>query len=531
MHDNLGDSAPVTVPPTRPSDRLVATSPLQSDADRKRLANVHPADWQNPSPAGRYHLVVIGAGTAGLVSAAIAAGLGARVALVERALMGGDCLNVGCVPSKALIRTARAWHEARTAAARFGGPAATGSGDFDTAMAHMRHIRAALSSVDAASRFRDLGVDVYFGSARFTDVASVRVRGDDQRETPLQFRRAIVATGGRASAPPIDGLTETGYLTNETVFDLDELPPRLLVIGGGPIGCELAQAFARLGSQVTILNAGSRLLAREDADASSIIERALVADGVELRQNVEILAARRDSDGCTLTYEVDGRRVECRGDRILVAAGRAANVEDLGLERAGVRFSDKGIDVNDRFRTSNHRIFAIGDCASTYQFTHAADAQARLAVPNALFHGIGGGKASSLVMPWCTYTSPEVAHVGLSASEVAESGGAVETITVPLAHVDRAVLDRDTEGFFRVHLARGSDRILGATLVSAHAGETISEITAAMSNGIGLSGLGKTIHPYPTQAEAIRKAADAYRRQRLTPRAKGLFDLYFRMWR
>ncbi len=527
----MSDAAPATVAPQGAADRLAVASRLYPDADRQWLANVHPADWRNPSPASRYHLVVIGAGTAGLVSAAIAVGLGARVALVERALMGGDCLNVGCVPSKALIRAARAWHETRTAAARFGGPAATGSGDFAAAMARMRGRRAELSGVDAASRFRDLGVDVFLGSARFTGVTGIIVQGDDQCETPLQFRRAIVATGGRAAAPPIDGLTETGYLTNETVFDLDALPRRLLVIGGGPIGCELAQAFARLGSQVTILDAGSHLLAREDADAAAIVERALVADGVELRQRVKILAARRDGDGRTLTYEVDGRRAECHGDRILVAAGRAANVEGLGLESAGVRFSHAGIEVDDRFRTSNHRVFAIGDCASKYQFTHAADAQARLAVPNALFHGIGGGKASDLVMPWCTYTSPEVAHVGIGARDVVESGDAVETITVPLAQVDRAVLDGDAEGFFRVHLARGSDRILGATLVSAHAGETISEITAAMSNGIGLSALGKTIHPYPTQAEAIRKAADTHRRQRLTPRAKGVFGLYFRMWR
>ncbi|MDQ2665647.1 MAG: FAD-dependent oxidoreductase, partial [Gemmatimonadota bacterium] len=410
-------------------------------------------------------------------------------------------------------------------------PAATGSGDFAAAMTRMRTLRADLSAVDSAARFRDLGVDVFLGSARFTGASSISVRGDDQRDIPLHFRRAIIATGGRAAAPEIVGLEETGYLTNETVFDVDVLPRRLLVIGGGPIGCELAQAFARLGSQVTILDAGAQLLAREDADAAAIVERALVADGVVLRQGVKILAAHRDDDGCTLTYEMDGRRAECHGDQILVAAGRAPNVEGLGLETAGVQFDHNGIDVNDRFRSSNHHVFAIGDCASKYQFTHAADAQARLVVPNALFYGIGGGKASDLVMPWCTYTSPEVAHVGIGAREVAESGDAVETITIPLAQVDRAVLDGDTDGFFRVHLARGSDRILGATLVSNHAGETISEVTAAMTNGIGLSGLGKTIHPYPTHAEAIRKAADAYRRQRLTPRAKGLFSFYFRLWR
>ncbi len=503
---------------------------LQSEVDRQWRANVHPADWRNPTPSDRYHLVVIGAGTAGLVSAAIAVGLGARVALVERNLMGGDCLNVGCVPSKGVIRAARAWHEAHTAAARFNGPAASGAGDFAAVMARVREHRAEMSAVDSASRFRDIGVEVFLGSARFTGATSISVRGNDGRETPLQFRRAIIASGGRAAAPAIDGLADTGYLTNETVFDLEQLPRRLLVIGGGPIGCELAQAFARFGSQVTLLNSGPQLLPREDAEAAAIVERALVADGVDLRQRVKILAARRAGEIRTLEYEVDGRRRECSGDEILVAAGRAPNVDGMGLDEAGVRYDKKGIDIDDRFRTSNRRVFAIGDCASKFQFTHAADAQARRVVPNALFFGMGGGKGSTLVMPWCTFTSPEVAHVGITAETVAATEDAVETITVPLASVDRAILDGDTDGYFRVHLARGSDRILGATLVSDHAGETISEVTAAMTNGIGLTGLGATIHPYPTHAEAIRKAADAYRRQRLTPRAKQLFALFFRFF-
>jgi pyruvate/2-oxoglutarate dehydrogenase complex dihydrolipoamide dehydrogenase (E3) component len=309
------------------------------------------------------------------------------------------------------------------------------------------------------------------------------------------------------------------------------MPARLLVVGGGPIGCEMAQAFARFGSEVTILNAGDRLLAHDDSDAANVVERALVDEGVTVTHRARVHEARRDGVERTLSYEVDGRDATITGNAILVAAGRAPNVEGLGLDAAGVRYGEKGIDVDDSFRTSNRRVFAIGDCASRHQFTHAADAQARLAVPNALFFGLGGGKASALVMPWCTYTSPEVAHVGMSAAEVAHAGDRVETITIPFAEVDRAVLDDSTEGFFRVHLARGSDRILGATLVSEHAGETISEVTAAMVNGVGLGGLGRTIHPYPTQAEAIRKAADAYRRGKLTPSAKRLFAFFFRVFR
>ena len=505
-----------------------ASTRAAESLDAQYRANVAPADWQNPTPAGRYHLVVIGAGTAGLVSAAIAVGLGARVALVERHQMGGDCLNVGCVPSKGMLRAARAWHGARTAAADFGGPVATGDGDFAAAMTRMRTLRAEMSRVDAASRFRGLGVDVFLGEGRFVARDAIAVRDRNGHEASLRFRRAIIATGARAAVPPIQGIEETGYLTNETVFELESRPSRLLVVGGGPIGCELAQAFARLGSAVTVLNADARLLPKEDPDASRIVEQSLINDGVTIHHQARVVSARRDGNTRVLGYERSGQPAEVQGDAILVAAGRAPNVEGLGLDAADVRHSRKGIDVSERFRTSNRRVFAIGDCASRFQFTHAADAQARLAVPNALFFGAGGGKASDLVMPWCTYTSPEVAHVGMTAEEAAASPDAIQTITIPLGEVDRAVLDGDTAGFFRVHLARGSDRIRGATFVAAHAGEMISEVTAAMVNGIGLGGLGRTIHPYPTHAEAIRKAADAYRRTRLTPLAKRVFALFFR---
>ncbi len=512
-----------------PSGSHPAPAHAPGDWDGLRLNNVHPSQWRNPEPAGRYHLVVIGAGTGGLVSAAIAVGLGARVALIERHFMGGDCLNTGCVPSKGLLRAARAWHDARTAAERFGGPRVSGDGDFPAAMTRMKRVRAEMSRVDSAARYRELGVDVFFGEAAFTSHDAVTVRGVDDLTASIRFRRAIIASGGRAAVPPIDGLADAGFLTNENVFEIDALPPRLLVIGGGPIGCELAQAFARLGSAVTLLNADRQLLAREDADAARAVEASLAHEGVVVHHRAKVIAARRTGDVRTLAYKVDEQTAEVSGDAILVATGRAPNVEGLGLSAAGVEYGPKGIDVDDRFRTTNRRVFAIGDCASKYQFTHAADAQARLVVANALFFGLGGGKASSLVMPWCTYTSPEVAHVGITAEEVEVAGDGVVSITIPFTDVDRAVLDGDDQGFLRVHLARGSDRILGATLVADHAGEMISELTAAMVNRIGLGGLGKTIHPYPTQAEAIRKAADAYRRGRLTPRVKRLFEYFFRV--
>ena len=491
--------------------------------NRALLANVHPADWVNPAPAARYHLVVVGAGTAGLVSAAGAAGLGARVALVERHLMGGDCLNVGCVPSKAIIRAARAWEEARQAAARFGGPAAAGASSFGAAMERMRRLRAGISPHDSAERFRDLGIDVFLGDGRFTAPNTVEVEG-----RRLRFRRAVIATGARAAVPPLPGLAETGYRTNETIFNLTELPRRLAVLGCGPIGCELAQAFARFGSEVTLLGRPPRLLRREDADAAAIVAAAMARDGVRLELGVESTAARRDGPDKVLAIAGEGGRRELRVDEILVATGRQPNVEGLGLEAAGVRATPQGVEVDDRLRTSNPRIYACGDVSSRFQFTHVADAQARLVIQNALFFPLG--KASALTVPWCTYTSPEIAHVGLYERDARDRGLEVETLTVPLADNDRAILDGEDEGFLRLHLERGGDKILGATLVAEHAGDMLGELCLAITKGIGLGSIASVIHPYPTQGEVVKKAADTWRRGKLTPRARKLFSWWFRVF-
>jgi len=488
--------------------------------NQELVANVHPPDWVNPEPRGRYHLVVLGGGTAGLVTAAIAAGLGARVALVERHLLGGDCLNVGCVPSKAMIAAARQWQAAGEASSAFSGPRVTGPGDFSEVMARLRRIRAGLSRLDGARRFRDLGVDVYLGEGRFTGRDTLIVAG-----RTLRFRRAVVATGARASTPPTPGLDRAGYLTNETVFGLTELPRRLIVLGGGPVGSELAQAFARLGSQVTLVELESHILPREDADAAGIVARVMAAHGVRVLPQARGQRAERRGVTRILHVEQGERTEELAADQLLVAAGRAPNVEGIGLEAAGVAYDQRGVTVDDRLRTSNPRIFAVGDICSRHRFTHAADAQARLVVGNALFFGIGGGRASRLVVPWVTYTSPEIAHVGMYEHEAER----VQTITVPLAEVDRAVLDGQEDGFFRVHLREGTDRILGATLVAEHAGEMIGEVALAMTAGIGLGRIGATIHPYPTQSEVFRKAADVWRRTKLTVRARRVMALFFRL--
>jgi len=513
------------------TDGAAMLQQLESDADavvmepfdrynRELVANVHPADWVNPTPDAQYHLVAIGAGTAGLVSAVGAAGLGARSALIERHLMGGDCLNVGCVPSKGVISASRAWHEARHARQLFGGPEATGPGDFGAAMERMRRLRAGISHHDSAARFRDLGVDVFLGSGRFTGPDTIEVGGKQ-----LRFRRAVIATGGRAAAPPIPGLEDVEYLTNETIFTLTQLPPRLGIIGAGPIGCEMAQSFARFGSQVTVLEMGPHVLAREDADAAAIVQAAMLRDGVQLEFGVNVLRVPARGGHKVVVFERDGHELETKVDALLVAVGRAPNVEGLGLEAAGVQYNRYGVKVDDRLRTTNKRVYACGDVASRFKFTHTADAQARIVIQNALFYG--RSKASSLVIPWCTYTSPEIAHVGMYEKQAREQGIEVETLTVPLSEVDRAVLDGEDDGFLRVHHRKG--KILGATLVAAHAGDMIGELALAMTAGIGLGQISGTIHPYPTQGEVIKKAGDAYRRSALTPTVRKLFATWFRM--
>jgi pyruvate/2-oxoglutarate dehydrogenase complex dihydrolipoamide dehydrogenase (E3) component len=480
--------------------------------NRALVARVHPSDWTNPTPAGRYNLVVVGAGTAGLVAAAGAAALGARVALVERHLMGGDCLNVGCVPSKALVRAARAWTDVRRAA-EFGLRAPAGlQGDFGAVMERMRRLRASLSPTDSAARFRALGVDVFLGEGRFTAPDTLRV-GD----AVLRFSRALVATGARASVPSIPGLADVGYLTNETVFDLTTLPARLAVIGAGPLGCELAQAFARFGAAVTLLDRGSQVLGREDADAAACVHEALARDGVRLALGGAITRVERGPAGeVRLHVEGPAAGAPLAVDAVLVGAGRTPNVEGLGLEAAGVALDPRrGIRVDDRLRTTNHRIFAAGDVCSEHRFTHNSDAQARIVVRNALF--LGRARVSALTLPWCTYTDPEVAHVGLSERQAQARGLGVRTFVQPLRDVDRAVLDGETDGFVKVHVRAGSDRIVGATIVARHAGEMLPELTLAMSAGVGLGALASVVHAYPTQADAIRRLGDAYNRTRLTP--------------
>jgi len=502
-----------------PADNLV--DPLDQ-YNQMLLAQVHPRDWVNPPPADCYDLVVVGAGTAGLVTAAGAAGLGLglKVALVERHLMGGDCLNLGCVPSKCLIRSARVAAEVRHAASFGIQPPDPLAVDFAAVMQRMRQLRASISHHDSAQRFQQLGVDVFLGQGRFVGDRTLQVG-----ETRLRFQKAVIATGARATQPTIPGLAEAGFLTNETVFSLTERPQRLAVIGGGPIGCELAQAFQRLGCQVSLLHKNDHLLDREDPDAAEIVQQTFGREGIRLHLNCQIQRIELTPEGKVLHFTDAGQSQTVSVDAILLAAGRSPNVEELNLEAVGVQYRDRaGIWVNDSLQTSNPRIYAAGDVCMDWKFTHAADAAARIVLKNALFSpfGLGRAKLSGLLMPWVTFTDPEIAHVGLYERQAVARGLAMETIKIPLSSVDRAIADGQTDGFLKLHHRQGSDQILGATLVARHAGEMISEITTAIAGKIGLSQLSSVIHPYPTQAEVIKKAADAYRRTLLTPRTQTL---------
>jgi len=497
------------------TDELV--SPLD-EHNRKLVANAHPSGWINPEPTGRYNLVVIGGGTAGLVTAVGAAGLGAKVALIEKHLMGGDCLNVGCVPSKALIRASRAAAQVRGADA-CGVKVPDGvSVDFPAVMERLRRLRAEISANDSAARYKSLGVDVFIGQGRFARSDTIAVGGKT-----LRFAKAVIATGARAVTLPIPGLKESGALTNETVFSLTELPKRLLVIGAGPIGVEMAQAFARLGSRVTLFEAMHGFLTREDQDAAEIVRKALDRDKVEFMCCVDIEGVERSSGVSKVRFKSKhGSSGAQEFDAILVGVGRAPNVEGLGLDDVGVAYDRTGVKVDDHLRTTNPKIYAAGDICLAPKFTHTADFAARIVIQNALF--FGRKRFSALTIPWCTYTDPEIAHVGLYGKEALDKGFKVRTFVQKMEEVDRAILDGETEGFVKVLVEHGTDKILGATIVASHAGDLISEISVAMHNGVGLAGIGATIHPYPTQAEAIRRLGDAYNRTRLTSFVKSVLE-------
>lgn len=487
---------------------------MPDDPDDLRLiANCHPPDHVNPEPPGpgeRYDLVAIGAGAAGLVSAGGAGMLGGKVALIERSLLGGDCLNTGCVPSKAIIRASRAIYDSGMAGEYSRADMPKLPVDFGLVMERMRSIRARISANDSVAKFREkYGVDVYLGNASFTGPDSVEVEG-----RRIRFRRAVIATGGRPSIPSIPGLDRKVVRTSENIFNLRELPSTLIILGGGAIGCELAQAFCRFGSRVTILNQSHQLLPREDSEAAAILEEQFRREGISIYHNVTLNRVESQRNIVFTSNSIEGE-IRIVGELILVATGRIPNIEGLGLEAAGVRHNESGIIVDDHLRTSNPRIYAAGDVCSNLKFTHVADAMARIVIRNALF--AGRERMSRLVIPRCTYTDPEIAQVGWSKLEAMAAGIRFEEISTQFHDNDRAILDGEERGITRIIHDPRSGRILGATIVARHAGEMISELTLAINHRMKLGSLASTIHPYPTQSESVRRIGEIYQMSRLTP--------------
>ena len=469
--------------------------------------NQHPMRRHNPTRADRYGLVVVGAGPAGLTAAMEAAASGIRVALVERDLIGGDGLNYGSVPSKALIRSARAYADMRVAHRYGASVPARFDVDFHAAMERVLRVRARLSRTTSPRVLREAGIDLFFGHAEFRAPDRLELEGE-----PLWFDRVIIATGAEPDVPDIPGLADVGYFTNETIFGIGHLPARLLVIGGGPLGCELAQTFRRFGSRVTIVQDAPMFLPHEERDAAQILSVAFARDGIEVRLNTDVTALRRVGDEIHADLRSDDYISAIVADAVMVGTGRRPRVHDLGLDAAGIRHDpDRGVHVDDYLCTSNPMVYAAGDACQEYRFVSVAGITARMAVANAL-HG-GRQSLRDLVIPWCTYTDPEIAHVGLYVRQAMRRDIPISTVTVPLHEVDRAVLDSDDIGFIKLHVADGSNRILGATIVSRDAGEIISQVTQAMVAGIDMHTLSQVIHPYPTQSSAIGDAARTWCKQ------------------
>lgn len=476
-------------------------------ANRVRARRVY-ARFQKPKRFDR-NLIVIGGGSAGLVSAYIAAAVKAKVTLIEKHRMGGDCLNTGCVPSKALLRSAKlVSHIDR--AREFGIDAGMPRVDFGAVMRRVKGVIQAIEPHDSIERYTALGVECIQGEARLIDPWTVEVGG-----RRLTARDVVVATGAQPFVPQIPGLAEAGYLTSDTVWELADLPPRLIVLGGGPIGCELAQAFARLGSRVTQVEMLDRLMIREDPEVSALVLEKFQVEGIDVRLGRKATAVVQNANGKFLVCECAGKEEPILFDQILVAVGRSARLKGFGLEELGVR-TGRTLEVNEFLQTNYPNIYACGDVAGPYQFTHTASHMAWYAAVNSLFSpllALRGGpfKVDYSVIPWATFTEPEVARVGLNETDARDKGVAYEVVRYPIDDLDRAIADGEAHGFVKVLTVPGKDRILGVTIVGEHAGDLLAEYVLAMRHGLGMNKILGTIHIYPTLAEANKYAAGLWK--------------------
>jgi pyruvate/2-oxoglutarate dehydrogenase complex dihydrolipoamide dehydrogenase (E3) component len=473
--------------------------------NRLYLERIRPPQWKNPAPQSHYDLVIIGGGPAGHTAAAIAKSLGLCVALIERDHLGGNSLNVGSIPSKALVRSGRAC-EAVANSRFYGGTGAVDApvADFAAVMRRMHAIRGRIAESLSAERLAGMGVDLFFGSAHFADSHVVETAGQS-----LRFKKALIATGARPRPSVIPGLNSAGHRTSTTFFELEQLPARLAIIGGGPLGCEMAQAFAHLGSRVTILQDESKFLPREERDAAELLSLSLARSGVETHLNTTIAGVRRGDGAKLIDTESNGISHTFAVDEILLSVGRVANSEELQLEAAGIATMPDGrISVDEFLRTDNPDVYAAGDVCMTHRFTNVAEASAEMAVRNA-FAG-AELRHAEIVAPRCTYCDPEIAHIGMHIWDAKRRSIPVKTYTILMQDVDRAITDGRDEGFVKIHLRAGTDEIIGASIVASRASEMINEVAVIMHAKLGMRELVRVLHTYPAQSDAIRLAARAY---------------------
>jgi len=477
---------------------------------------------------GVYNVIAIGAGSAGLVTSAAIAGLGGRVALIEKSKMGGDCLNYGCVPSKALISSARLAQSIRNAES-WGLDQQEPQFDFLKVFQSMRERRAKIEPNDSVERFEELGVDVFQGAAHFVSPHEVEVNG--QR---LKAKNFVITAGSRAATPDFPGMANVPYHTNETIFDkLETKPDSMIIIGGGPIGCELGQAMTRLGVKVQLVQRSPEILMREDPDVSQLIRNRLEGEGMIIHTDAQPQKVSHDKGRIFMEIQQGKAGTKTiEADVLLISAGRIPNVENLNLDAAGVKYNRKGIVTNQYLQSSQPHIWAAGDIAGGYQFTHVADYHARIVVANVMMpFSFLYKKVDYRVVPWATYVSPEVARVGLNETEAKQKNIPYDLFTQQVGHLDRAIVERADEGFIKVLAAKGSDRILGVTIVCEHGGDLLHEFVLAMKQNIGLGQIASTIHAYPTFAELARRMGDAYNKTRLSPRVAALFEWLFKRQR
>jgi pyruvate/2-oxoglutarate dehydrogenase complex dihydrolipoamide dehydrogenase (E3) component len=486
--------------------RSTKIAPRRDQGDRAAVERrVRPAGWVNPQARELYDLVVVGAGPAGMEAAQYARRFGLTVALVEHAELGGNSLNAGSIPSKTLIHSARVCAQIRDAAEFAISSAADLNLDFAALKARMTRVRARIAEYHSAERLRADGIDLFFGEAKFSSSATLAVDA-----TTLPFNKAIIATGARPRPPTFPGLDNVGYRTSTNIFDMPELPQRLVVIGGGPLGCELAQAFCRLGSRVTIIQNDPKFLPREERDAAELLSEAMARDGVDIMLNTTVVGAHAENHDKFVDGENYDKKISVATDEILLSIGRLPNVEKLDLKIAGVDCDDKGVKVDDCLRTANRNIYAAGDVCMSNRFTNVAWVSARMAVCNAF--QAKRVRRSEMMIPWCTFCDPEIAHVGLQVWDARARSIPLKTYTVMMQDIDRAITGGQDDGFVKIHVQDGTDRILGATIVASRASELINEVSVIMSTGIGMRDLARIIHTYPAQSEAIRLAALAFER-------------------